>query len=214
MVNKTPDQDIVEGQILEVEYGRNLIIPVYGETGAQEGKQSAAKKLYKKYGDKHLRFSLTPICKYQEDKDWPERPFLNVNVLGSLETTKDNWLGYIHPYEPEEKDKVRLERQKYIEKLIKLGEINPLVISGKVIKEGSEYSLLLFASRKYIDETLAKVTKLQKKWEEDKKAKQKKMLMIGVPILIALIVLCIFFWKYVIGVVVLVGIVILLLAKK
>lgn len=180
---------IVEGQILTVDYGRNLIIPVYGETAAQGGKQTALKTLYKKYGNKHLQFSLTPICQYQVNAGWPERPFLNVNLRGSMSTDKDNWLGFIQPVEAEKGDAVRLERKKYIEKLIKLGEMSPLIISGKIIKEDKEYSMLLFASRKWIDETLKEVSVLSKTWDEERKRKQKKNIIIKILKVIGMIFL-------------------------
>lgn len=43
------------------------------------------------------RFSLTPKCDYQVKMGWPEGDFFNVNVYPSMETTRDNWLGYV-PY--------------------------------------------------------------------------------------------------------------------
>lgn len=190
------EDEIVEGQVITLEYGRNLLIPVHGEGGAQEGKQTAAKKLYKQYGNKHLQFSLTPICDYQKDKDYPERPFLNVNTRGSLETTKENWLGYIHPFVYDEMTDVRIERNKYIKKIIELGETNPIIISGKIIKEDGGYSMLLFASRKQIDETLSKVRKLRKKWEENNAKKRKRRIIIWSVVLAAVVVLGIFFWQY------------------
>lgn len=206
--------EILEGQVLEVEYGRNLIIPVYGENSAQDSRQTTLKKLYKEANNKHIRLSLTPICAYQENMGWPEKPFLNVNTLGALETTKDNWLGYIHPFEPKEKTKERLERKEYVRKLIKLGEITPLVISGKVIKEDDGYSLLLFASRKYIDATLEEITKLQPKWEENKKFRKKKKTIIIISILLILIILGIIFWKYALFILVFMTLLLALLASK
>lgn len=206
--------EIVEGQVITLDYGRNLVIPVHGEEGAQEGKQATAKKLYKKYGNKHLQFSLTPICDYQKDKEWPERPFLNVNVRGSIETTKENWLGYIHPFVYEEMTDVRIERNKYIKKLIEIGETTPLIISGKVIKEDDNYSMLLFASRKQIDALLPKVRKLRKNVAENNDKKRKRRIIIWSVVLAITGVLCIFFWKYMLAILIIMVVLALFSSKK
>lgn len=205
MTNKTKNKqkpEIIDGQVLTVEYGRHLIIPVYGENSAQDSKQTTARKLYQQYGEKHLQFSLTPICSYQEQMRWPEKPFLNVNVRGSLETTKDNWLGYIHPFEDGELTDKQIERNKYLKKLIKIGESTPLIITGKIIKEGGDYSMLLFASRKYIDDTLPKIEKSKKVWAAEREQKKKRNLIIGIIATIILVILAIMFWQTFLGIIV------------
>lgn len=198
MTKATKKPIITQGQVLTVEYGRNLIIPVYGEVYAQDSKQTALKRLYKQYGKKHLQFSLTPPSNYQIERKWPEQPFLNVNVRGSIQTTKENWLGYIHPFEPEEKDEKRLERKKYIKRLIWLGGYCPLIISGKIIKEGSQYSMLLFASRKYIDQKVTEVKKSRTIWEEQRKIKRKRWIIIGSVVSVIIVILCVVFWQQIV----------------
>lgn len=145
-------------EILEIEYGRKLFIPVYGEHYAQDREQSSAEELYNESDKVVKRFSLTPPCDYQIEAGWPEEPFLNVNTLGTIETTKENWLGYIAPaiIDEENDDEEHRERNKYIKKIIKLGLEHPIIISGKLLKEGDEYQILLCASRKQIDELVKK----------------------------------------------------------
>lgn len=41
------------------------------------------------------KFSLTPRCDYQIQKGWPEGEFYNVNTYPSVETTSNNWIGYV-----------------------------------------------------------------------------------------------------------------------
>lgn len=138
-------------QVIFLDYGSHLIIPVYGEEYAQDGKQTALKRIYKQYGNKVIDFSLLPQSDYQKSKGWPESPFLNVAPKGHVLQTKDNWLGYIHPFEPSIDDEVHKDRKRYIEKLIFVGDQYHVIIKGKVIKEDSTFSLLLFASHKEID---------------------------------------------------------------
>lgn len=159
--NKIASELDTGAEVIEINYGKNLLIPVYGEHYAQDRGQSSAKKLYKDSGEKVQRFSLTPPCGFQIEAGWPEEPFLNVNTLGSLETTKENWLGYIAPpiIDEENDDEVHHERAKYIKKLIKIGKSNPIIMPGKVVKEGSEYQMLLFGSRKEIDEAAKELNK-------------------------------------------------------
>ena len=140
-----------DGQIIFLNYGNKLIIPVYGENYAQDGKQTALKKLYSKYGSKVMDFSLAPQSDFQAEREWPEPPFLNVLPVGQFVQTKDNWLGYIHPFDPPVEDEVHKDRQKYTEKLIALGNIAPLIVKGKIIKEDDAYSMLIFASHSEID---------------------------------------------------------------
>ena len=100
---------------------------------------------------------LKPQNQYQKEMGWPEEPFLNVIPAGAENTTKDNWLGYISPSEIALTDETHIERQKYIDRLCRLGKTLSITIKGKVIKEDDEYSVLLFASRKQIDEELAEL---------------------------------------------------------
>lgn len=140
-----------------IESGRNLTIPVYGEHYGQNRSQSLAEKLYSETNGKSMKFSLTPICEYQRVQGFPTYPFANVNVLGSLNTDYDNWLGYISPFNDERADTPeKKERDEYVSKLINLTEKRPVVMHGIIAKEGSEFSLLLFASRKSIDEAYNK----------------------------------------------------------
>ena len=146
------------GQVIFLDYGSHLIIPVYGEQYGQDYDQTALKNLHSEYGEKVIEFSLAPQDDYQRDAGWPEEPFMNVLPRGEFTVSKENWLGYIHPFEPEDDDEVHKDRQRYTDKLIKLGKLAPLVVKGKVIKEGSEYSVILFASRKEIDQHLKKLS--------------------------------------------------------
>lgn len=52
-------------------------------------------KIKKLVGKGEYTATLTPQSKYQVEHEWPEPPFVNVNLPGSFETNKDNWLGYI-----------------------------------------------------------------------------------------------------------------------
>lgn len=142
---------------IQLEYGNNLIIPVFGEHYGQNSEQTTLAKIYKKYGNKIIDFVLAPQNQYQKEMGWPEEPFLNVIPAGAENTTKDNWLGYISPSEIALTDETHIERQKYIDRLCRLGKTLSITIKGKVIKEDDEYSVLLFASRKQIDEELAKL---------------------------------------------------------
>jgi hypothetical protein len=143
-------------RVIFLDYGNNLIIPVYGEHYAQDSKQKALKKLYKEHKSKIIEFSLAPQDDYQKRAQWPEEPFLNVLPRGEFTITKDNWIGYIAPARLEDcKDSaVRQDRRKYTKKIIELGKLNPVIIKGKIIKEGTEYSVILFASHKEIDKYL------------------------------------------------------------
>lgn len=58
-------------------------------------RQDTLHKLYRKFKDSPIRFTLTPQCQYQVEHEWPLMPFVNVNLYGSMVTTEENWLGYI-----------------------------------------------------------------------------------------------------------------------
>lgn len=57
--------------------------------------QNLLRKLHTKTGAKDTLLTLTPICEYQINQEWPEPPFVNINTYGSKSTQKENWLGYI-----------------------------------------------------------------------------------------------------------------------
>ena len=149
---------LLPGQVIFLGYGNNLIIPVYGEQYGQDHSQNSLKDLYKKHGEKIIEFSLAPQDEYQRQMQWPEEPFLNVLPRGNFQVSKNSWLGYIHPFEPEKKDKIHKDRQLYTDKLIELGKKAPIIIKGKIIKEGAEYSVILFASHKEIDNYLQELS--------------------------------------------------------
>lgn len=210
-----------DDQVLFLEYGQKLIVPVLGEDFGQNHKQTKLKELYKETDGKVTEFSLTPQNDYQARMGWPEEPFLNVMPKGQFEVRKDNWIGYIQPAEYSEEDQTaeRKERAEYTKKLIKLGKLNPLIIKGKVIKEKNfenktEYSVLLFASRKDIDEKSKKAKSLQPIYREKqtKEIKKKRVwLILGI---IALIILGIVFWQFSLGLLIVLGILVALGAKK
>ncbi len=145
-------------QIIFLDYGNKLIIPVYGEQYGQSHSQKTLKKLYKKYGEKVIEFSLVPQDDYQKDKGWPFEPFANVLPADEFTVSKKSWLGYISPFEPEFRDKEHLDRQEYVDKVVKLTKIAPVIIKGKIIKEEEQFSLLLFASHRVIDDYLEKLS--------------------------------------------------------
>lgn len=136
-----------------VEYGRNLVLPVYGEKFGQDSCQTTTEKLLRVGCD---TFTITCANDYQRQAGWPEPPFANVNVPGALYTTKVSWLGFISGVPPEysEDNPKKKERRLYATKLSKIAEVVPLNISGKIIDERTErdeISIILFASRKHID---------------------------------------------------------------
>ncbi|MBQ6510777.1 hypothetical protein IJI94_02305 [Candidatus Saccharibacteria bacterium] len=144
-------------ETISLNYGSKLIIPVNGECYGQSHSQNALKSLYKKYGQSIIDFSLAPQNNYQKEHKWPEEPFLNVLLGGRFIVSKENWLGYIAPIDLDDyDDDIHKDRSDYIEKLIRLGKVAHVTIKGKVIKEGFEYSVLLFASHKEIDGYLDK----------------------------------------------------------
>lgn len=148
------EKKLLPGQVVFLDYGSHLIIPVYGEHYAQDHRQTALKSLYSKYGEKVIDFSLAPQDDYQRQMKWPEEPFMNVLPRGNFYVNRGSWLGYISPFEPENSDKIHKDRQAYTDKLVKLGKLAPVIIKGKIIKEGSEYSVILFASHEEIDKYL------------------------------------------------------------
>lgn len=149
-------QKQIEQKTVVIAAGKHLVIPVYGEHYAQKGKQKA---IVASRGVKN--FTLTPQCRYQAENGWPEMPFCNVNVCESLETTENNWIGYIAP--PLEIDNsTQRERSKYIKKLIAISAQLPVMVEGKVIDERDSkgsFQMLIFASRKSIDEAYDKYVK-------------------------------------------------------
>ena len=154
----TLEKNLLLRQVIFLDYGNNLIIPVYGEHYGQDHSQTALKTLYQKYGEKVIEFSLAPQDDYQRKMGWPEKPFLNVLPRGNFRVSKESWLGFIHPFEPERKDKIHKDRQLYTQKLIEIGEKYPIIIKGKIIKEDSEYSVILFASHTEIDKYLKELS--------------------------------------------------------
>lgn len=152
------EKKLLPGQVIFLDYGSHLIIPVYGEHYGQDHSQAALKSLYSKYGEKVIEFSLAPQDDYQRQMKWPEEPFMNVLPRGNFAVSKDNWLGYISPFDPDDNDKVHKDRQLYTAKLVELGKLAPVIIKGKIIKEGSEYSVILFASHNEINKYLDKLS--------------------------------------------------------
>lgn len=144
---------------VEIATGKNLTLAVYGEHYAQDKSQLSL--LWAKFS-RQEKFSLTIQSQYQLEHRWPEPPFANVNLYGSTKTTKFNWFGYISPLPPLEEDDdtaQKAERRKYIKKLIEINKKVPLVVHGKIIDErsrGGSMQIILFASRKSIDEAYAK----------------------------------------------------------
>lgn len=142
-------------KIITISSGRNLIIPVYGEHYAQKKKQTTLKELLV---FKENRFSLAPRDNYQKQAGWPNYPFANVCPEGKFVSSKENWLGYIAP--PLDLDSRALEeRDEYVRKLIKLAEVAKVTVHGKIMderKEGGDLGIILFCSRKSIDENYAR----------------------------------------------------------
>lgn len=136
---------------ITISSGRNLIIPVYGEHYAQKKRQTTLKELAL---FREKSFSLAPRDEYQKKAGWPNYPFANVCPEGKFSSSKENWLGYIAP--PIEPDSEKLqERDKYIRKLIKLSEVVGVTVSGQILderKEGGDIEIVLYCSRKSIDE--------------------------------------------------------------
>lgn len=127
---------------------------------AIEGTNYRQKELRQIFADnqKTQLFSVTPPCSYQIQNEWPETPFVNINILGSTSTTKSNWLGYIDGTSAtDNKDQIQVVK--------KIGEIlqhRPVAVYGKVIKDtrktadsGYRYKLLLFISNTSLDSALA-----------------------------------------------------------
>jgi len=135
-------------EVVRIESGGKLRIPVYGEQYGQGSSQTTLAKL-KKSGARE--FSITPPHQYQIQNRWPEPPFANVNIYGSLITSRANWLGYIAPgYNADTTE--RQERQVYINKLIELAKIVPLTVTGQIIDEDGTFQLIIYASRSSVDE--------------------------------------------------------------
>lgn len=210
-VNLTIDEPNVIG------YGRDLMLPVYGEHYAQGKKMTTLKQLYQSFGKNIIQFSLTPPSDYQREKEWPEKPFLNVNTIGAVETDRENWLGYIHAFPPSSGEKytsIQEKRQKYTSKIVAIGHVVPLVISGKIVKEGSRYSIILLPSASSVDKMFPVARELAKnpdtarkrKAAEQKRKQQiadekrhKKITTISIALAVAVVVviLCIIFWEWV-----------------
>ena len=124
---------------------------VYIESGSKvifspEGTEYAQDKLKKIYNsdEKAQWFSITPVCQYQIENEWPNvEKFVNVNILGSAETEKNNWLGYIGAWEDDEKQTFVVN---HLLKILKKNK-RPL-LKGKLVKEtNGEYRIIFFVSR-------------------------------------------------------------------
>ena len=129
-------------ELVTISDGSNFTILVDGIKWAQP----QLKKHYTK-GEKQL-FSITPPCDYQLKHEWPEPPFVNINTFLSKETTKQNWLGFIHSHGDDGKDSF------FADNMLKILPHKNVAVWGKIIKEDDpnfgevgEYKILLFLSR-------------------------------------------------------------------
>lgn len=100
--------------------------------------QSILRQLYRQTKGEKIQLTLTPICSYQIQNKWPEPPFVNVNLPGSKATESYNWLGYIPLEDPTEIDFARL-----------IEEHGNLNVRSSICKNGSEYYIKFFISKKY-----------------------------------------------------------------
>lgn len=132
-----------EYPVVHIENGSKVIFSPEGTEYSQE----KLKKLY--HPDEKVQwFSITPVCQYQIEAEWPDvEKFVNVNTLGSIETEKANWLGYIGAWEDDEK-------QSYVvDHLIKILKDKRPLLSGKIVKEtDGEYRIIFFVSRTSLEE--------------------------------------------------------------
>ena len=141
-------QQFVDYPIVHIGSGSKVIFSPEGT----EYSQDKLKKIYDK-SEKSQWFSITPVCQYQIDAGWPDvEEFVNVNLLGSIETEKDNWLGYIGAWHDDEK-------QTYVvENLIKLLATKRPLLQGKLVKESDgEYRIIFFVSRTALEEAVKQI---------------------------------------------------------
>lgn len=136
-----------------ISYGQRLVVPVFGEYWGQGKSQDTLKRLYAKR-EYHV-FSLEPPVEYQKIRKWPEPPFANV-VEEGFAVSKNSWVGYIQPKRYEFEDEKDKERRRYVAKLVRLALVCNVQVTGKILKEGQEYNVLLKCSRKEIDEAYKK----------------------------------------------------------
>lgn len=133
----------VEYPIVYIESGSKVIF-------SPEGTEYAQDKLKSIYDpdEKAQWFSITPVCQYQIDNEWPDvEKFVNVNILGSIETEKDNWLGYIGAWEDDENQTF------VVDHLLKILKDKRPLLKGKLVKETSgEYRIIFFVSRTSLEE--------------------------------------------------------------
>lgn len=129
--------------IVHIENGSKVIFSPEGTQYSQE----KLKKIYKP-DEKVQWFSITPVSPYQIEAGWPDvEKFVNVNLLGSIETDKSNWLGYIGAWEDDEK-------QTYVvDHLINILKNKRPLLSGKIVREmDGEYRIIFFVSRTSLEE--------------------------------------------------------------
>lgn len=112
------------------------------------GTQYSQNLLMELYDDSHgkkILLSLTPICQYQILNKWPEPPFVNVNLHGSLATERNNWLGYISIEDPTDIDFNKL-----------MDDYGQIDVVAKIRKTGREYYIQFFISEEYIPTKIKK----------------------------------------------------------
>ena len=137
-----PKLEKVRYELVHIDGGSKIIF-------SPEGTQYAQDKLEELYDptEKPRWFSVTPQNKYQKEHDWPAAPkFVNVNTPGSIETNRENWLGYIGAWEDD-------ENQTYVvEHLLKILKKKRPLLKGKIIKESDgEYRIIFFVSHESIE---------------------------------------------------------------
>ena len=139
---------------------KNTYKNVYIESGSKvifspEGTEYSQEKLKKLYdpSEKSQWFSITPQSAYQIEHNWPDvKKFVNVNIIGSIETNKDNWLGYIGAWEDDEKQTL------VVNGLLKLLNTTRPLLQGKIIKEtDGEYRIIFFVSRTSLENAIKEI---------------------------------------------------------
>jgi len=148
MVAKTAARDLRgeggEGtELVYIEGGKDLIFPA--ERLSSEDLQQKLADLYWTQRGKNFWVCVTPQNQYQIEQGWPEEPFVNVNTIGSVETTKENWLGYIKQWPDNEKKMFVVPR---LEKIIEKGKCP--VLRAKVVEDEENkgcYKLIFFLSK-------------------------------------------------------------------
>lgn len=121
-----------------------------------EGTEYTQDRLAELYNpeEKSQWLGITPVCQYQIEKGWPNaEKFVNVNLPGSIETEKDNWLGYIGAWEDD-------DRQTYVvDNLLKILPYKRPLVQGKIIKESDgEYRIIIFVSRKSLEKAVTETS--------------------------------------------------------